>query len=266
MSDLKELLDREAARICVPEFAHDDPVQFPRRFAAEMASTGAASQGDVEIAALLSAQLAWGRREMIVRDCRRLFALMDWQPLLFVREQGWRDLPDDRNIHRTFFARNLSHYLRGLHRLYSRHPSVEAFAAERGVAASDAPAWALARALNREMAEANEGRSDPLCLPQNLTNTALKRLNMALRWLVRDDGVVDIGLWRGLLRPSQLFIPLDVHVGNTARSLGLLRRASNDRRAVESLTEALRALRPDDPAYYDFALFGLGITKTEIGE
>ena len=81
---------------------------------------------------------------------------------------------------------------------------------------------------------------------------------MALRWLVRDDGIVDMGLWRSIPK-SKLFIPLDVHAGNTARSLGLLSRKANDRRSVEQLTGLLRTIRPEDPAFYDFALFGIGI-------
>ena len=82
---------------------------------------------------------------------------------------------------------------------------------------------------------------------------------MALRWLVRkDDGVVDLGLWESL-RPSQLFIPLDVHVGNTSRALGLTSRRANDRKTAVEITEALRTLRPEDPTWFDFALFGLGV-------
>ncbi len=82
---------------------------------------------------------------------------------------------------------------------------------------------------------------------------------MALRWLVRDDGIVDIGIWRGILSPSQLYIPLDVHVGDTARELGLLTRRADDRRSVEELTGHLRRFRPDDPVVYDYALFGIGM-------
>jgi uncharacterized protein (TIGR02757 family) len=81
---------------------------------------------------------------------------------------------------------------------------------------------------------------------------------MALRWLVRDDGIVDLGVWK-VIKPSQLFIPLDVHVGNISRQLGLLTRRSNDKRAVLELTECLRSMRPEDPVYYDYALFGIGI-------
>ena len=133
------------------------------------------------------------------------------------------------------------------------------FAVAERIHLSPAPAWALAQAINRELAAANQGTADSRCLPQNLKTTALKRLNMALRWLVRDDGIVDLGLWTHVLRPSQLYIPLDVHVNRTATQLGLLDRRTPDRRAVEQLTDRLRRFRPDDPTIYDYALFGLGI-------
>ena len=101
------------------------------------------------------------------------------------------------------------------------------------------------------------------CIPATPDTSALKRLNMALRWLVRDDGVVDLGMWKAL-KPAQLFIPLDVHSGNTARALGLLERRQNDRRAVVELTDRLREFRPDDPIIYDFALFGAGVNGASL--
>jgi len=111
------------------------------------------------------------------------------------------------------------------------------------------------------MADANGGATDSRCLPTNLTNTALKRINMALRWLVRDDGIVDMGVWTAI-KPSQLFIPLDVHGGNTARALGLIDRRANDKKTVLALTSLLRKFRPDDPVIYDYALFGVGINNS----
>ena len=81
---------------------------------------------------------------------------------------------------------------------------------------------------------------------------------MALRWLVRDDGIVDMGVW-DVLKPSQLYIPLDVHVGDVSRELGLLTRKSDDKRAVLELTENLRRYNPSDPVLYDYALFGIGM-------
>lgn len=250
-AQLKDLLEREAARICVPDFALSDPVQFPRRFA---------SLADIEIAALLVAAIAWGNRKMICNDAERLLRLMDGQPLAYVISGEWERLPDQLNIHRTFFARNLKHALRGLREIYRRHGSLNDFAAARGVSLDSRPAWALAREINAVLSAANGGAGDPRFLPCNLATTALKRLNMALRWLVRDDGIVDMGVWTAI-KPAQLFIPLDVHVGNTVRRLGLTERRAADRRTVDEITAVLRRLRPDDPVYYDYALFGLGIEK-----
>lgn len=248
-NDLRDLLDREAARINSPAFIADDPVQFPRRFD---------DLRDIEISALLAAILAWGNRNMICRDAERLMSLMDHTPWRYVMDEGYEDLPDDLNIHRTLFASHLKHLMRGLRRIYSRYDSLDAFAAASGVTQDEAPAWRLAEAMNAQLAEANGGLTCSRAMPVNLRTTALKRLNMVLRWLVRDDGIVDMGVWSSIPK-SALFIPLDVHVGNTARDLGLLDRRGADRRSVILLTEALRDMRPEDPVYYDYALFGIGI-------
>ncbi|MDE6627893.1 MAG: TIGR02757 family protein [Muribaculaceae bacterium] len=248
--ELRLLLDSEAQRINSPAFIADDPVQFPRRFT---------SLPDIEIAALLSATIAWGNRKMICRNCHRMLDLMENRPHAYLMDEGYEELPPEGNIHRTFFNHNLAAYLRGLRRIYSAFPSLADFARSLQIGASEAPAWKLVEAINSEIAIANGGSPDPRCLPQNLRATALKRVNMALRWLVRDDGIVDLGVWKGVITPAQLFIPLDVHVGDTARDLGLLTRRTDDRRAVEELTGRLRAFRPDDPVIYDFALFGIGM-------
>lgn len=257
-SELKELLDTEAARINSPAFIADDPVQFPRRFT---------ELPDIEIAALLSAAIAWGNRRMICRDCNRLLDLMGNSPYRFMMEGDFEELDPGQNIHRTFFARNLIYFLRGMREIYRRYPSLQEFARARGIAHSEAPAWALVEAINAELHEANRPFvADPAeglalasrSLPQNLSTTALKRVNMALRWLVRNDGIVDLGVW-DVIKPSQLYIPLDVHVGNISRELGLLTRRASDRRAVEELTARLREFNPADPTLYDFALFGIGM-------
>lgn len=252
-NELRELLDSEAARINSPAFIADDPVQFPRLFD---------SLPDIEIAAFLAASIAWGNRRMICRDASRMMALMDHQPYNYVMDQGYEDLDDTGNIHRTFFNRHFKYFCRGLRSIYTSHSTLQEFARAEGVASSEAPAWALVEAMNRKLHEANGPAADTTvasrCLPQNLTTTALKRVNMALRWLVRRDGIVDLGVW-DCLTPDRLFIPLDVHVGNTSRELGLLSRRAADRRAVVELTERLRSFNPADPTLYDFALFGIGM-------
>ncbi|MBO4723226.1 MAG: TIGR02757 family protein [Muribaculaceae bacterium] len=248
---LKELLDREAARINTTEFIANDPVQFPRRFS---------SLPDIEITALLSATIAWGNRKMICNNCEKMLTIMGNEPAHFVKNQGYESLPDELNIHRTFFARNFKYMLRGLYRIYQHHSSLNEFAATHHVGESEEPAWRLVSLMQHELAAANGGTSDSRCLPTNLYNTALKRINMALRWLVRDDGIVDLGVWNAI-KPSQLFIPLDVHVGNTARELGMTTRRANDKKTVLEITRQLSQLRPNDPIIYDFALFGIGISS-----
>ena len=246
---LKVFLDQEASRINSVDFIDSDPVQFPRRFDVLR---------DIEIVALLSATIAWGNRKMICNNCEKMLALMGNEPAAFVDEQAYEDLPDKLNLHRTFFARNFKYMMRGLRRIYACHESLNDFALANRVGESQEPAWKLVELLQHEMAMANGGNTDSRCLPTNLNNTALKRINMALRWLVRDDGIVDMGVWTAI-KPSQLFIPLDVHVGNTARSLGMIDRRANDKKTVLSLTSLLRQLRPDDPVIYDYALFGIGV-------
>lgn len=248
-NDIIELLDAEATRINRPEFIGNDPVQFPRRFS---------DLRDIEITALLSAIIAWGKRSMICRDAERMLSLMYGQPYAYVMNRGYEDLPPEMNLHRTFFASHFQYFLRGMHKIYKDYGSLDAFSAAHHTADDPAPAWKLVEEMERVMRGENGGTDCPQCLPVNLKATALKRINMALRWLVRDDGIVDMGVWKSIPK-SRLYIPLDVHVGNTARNLGILERKSNDRKAVEQLTATLRTLRPEDPVFYDYALFGIGV-------
>ena len=245
---LKEFLDKEAHRINTTDFIANDPVQFPRRFSRLQ---------DIEIAAMLSATIAWGNRKMICNNCEKMLMLMDNDPYHYVIDQEYEQLPD-MNIHRTFFARDLRYMLRGFHAIYKQHGSLHDFALHNCVGDCNAPAWRLVELMQHQFSEANGGAANSRCLPTQLRNTALKRINMALRWLVRNDGIVDMGVWTAI-KPSQLYIPLDVHVGDTARALGIIDRRANDRRTVEMLTDVLRQMRPADPVIYDYALFGIGI-------
>ncbi|MCM1137015.1 MAG: TIGR02757 family protein [Duncaniella sp.] len=250
--DLKELLDTEANRINSPMFIDDDPVQFPRRFT---------DLQDIEISSILSATIAWGNRKMICRDCDKMLALMDNQPFNYMMDEGYEDLPDELNIHRTFFTQHLKFFLRGLRNIYSEHGSLQEFARHIAIASDEAPAWKLVEGINRKLFLSNSPDTwhyATRCLPQNLKNSALKRVNMALRWLVRDDDIVDLGVW-DVIAPSQLYIPLDVHVGDVSRELGLLTRNAADRKAVNEVTRHLRRFNPADPTIYDFALFGIGM-------
>lgn len=246
--DIKELLDSEALRINNPMFIDSDPVQFPRRFD---------KLQDIEITAFLSAIIAWGKRTMICRNIERMLSLMDYDPYNYVMDSGYEELESSMNLHRTFFASHFKYFLRGLRLIYSRYDTIDALAASKAVGEREFPSWELVSEMQRYMCDANQGAKCSQCLPTSLETTALKRINMALRWLVRKDGIVDIGTWNSIL-PSKLFIPLDVHVGNTARNLGLISRKANDRKTTIELTSILRTLRADDPVIYDYALFGIG--------
>lgn len=247
--DIVDLLNTEAARINRPEFIANDPVQFPRRFS---------DHRDIEIMSFLAAIIAWGKRTMICRDAEKMISLMGGEPYRYTMEEGYEDLDPSLNIHRTFFARDFIHFLRGMRRIMKDYGSLDAFAIAKNVGEDPYPSWKLVEEMQRVMMAENDGVADSRCLPVNLKQSALKRVNMALRWLVRDDGIVDMGIWKSIPK-SKLFIPLDVHVGNTARNLGLLSRKGNDRKSVEELTETLRLLRPEDPVFYDYALFGIGV-------
>lgn len=245
-----QLLELEAARINSPAFIDKDPVQFPRRFE---------SLPDIEICSLLASTIAWGNRKMICRDIEKMLLLMDHQPHAFLMEGAFEQLDPQMNLHRTFFASHLQWLMRGLRKIYSQYPTLDAFAASILSPADPAPAWTLADALRRICEDENNGlKCSRTAIPTQVKTTALKRLNMMLRWLVRNDGIVDMGVWQSIT-PAQLYLPLDVHVGNTARQLDILKRRSNDRRAVEELTATLRTLSPHDPCLYDYALFGIGV-------
>jgi uncharacterized protein (TIGR02757 family) len=231
---LKERLDEALASLDEEAFIAADPVQFPRRYGRLQ---------DKEIAAFLAATIAWGRRESIIRSAERLLALMGQSPYDFVMAGDYGGFGEGA-IHRTFFGRDLVYYCRAFRACYTKRPSLEALFTD-GV-------WTGFERLREEAALANGGAySRHIAGPLS----ACKRLNMALRWLVR-GAPVDMGVWRRL-SPAMLAIPLDVHTVRAARSLGLLSRKSVDRKAAVELTERLRVFCPEDPVKYDLTLFSI---------
>jgi len=288
----KKGLDRWLERFsgsesAIDDFIAHDPVQFPLRWARlHGAAPGGALQNgarqngtrqngasllsaeqraDIEIAAFLAAAIAWGRRDLIIRSAQKMFAMMEPGPAAFVMSGGHRGLKSrgaagERCVHRTFFEGDLKYFCRGLKSCYEKYGSLESLFAGAGdtdaSANAGADVWQRISLFRREMAAGNKGgASKHVANPD--ANSACKRVNLALRWLAR-KGPVDTGLW-SRVKPSALCIPLDVHVARNARKLGLLKRKSNDRKAVVELTENLRAFCPEDPIKYDFALFGSAI-------
>jgi uncharacterized protein (TIGR02757 family) len=267
-TELKRELDRLRKKIERPEFIAADPVQFPRRYV---------QHNDIEISAFLAATIAWGRRDLIIRSCERMFALMGPSPADFVMSGKFRKLGskngERRCVHRTFFEDDLLYFCKGFRHCYAKYGSLEnlfatAAATDKG-GATDKSAFDIWQGISlfREEMAAGNGKTcqGTKQVPGQVrytkhianpnANSACKRINLALRWLVR-QGPVDIGLWKRI-RAVSLFIPLDVHVARTARKLGLLRRKSNDQKAVIELTGKLREFCAKDPVRYDFALFGM---------
>ncbi len=250
MERLKKILEEKVALYNRKEFINDDPISFPHSFT---------KREDIEISALLASVIAWGNRPMILRSCNKMFHdIMGGAPYSYVMSGSWEQLDDRQNIHRTFFAADFKYICRGLKSIYTKYGTMEALFIGCSV-------WEGIENLRQELAAVNGGRtsrhiSNPV--PQKgKPASACKRMLMMLRWLCRKDGIVDIGIWQNV-HPSQLMMPIDVHVARTARQLGLVTRKQNDRRTVEELTAKLRELSPDDPVRYDFALFGTG----EAGE
>jgi uncharacterized protein (TIGR02757 family) len=190
-----------------------------------------------------------------------MFALLGPSPYDYVMEAArgaYRALKDGC-IHRTFFERDLKYFCRGFKYCYDQYGSLEAIFASAVSDGGGGGIWDGIARFREAMARGNGGRfskhiADPCAA------SACKRINLSLRWLVRREGPVDLGLWKSI-SPASLYIPLDLHVGRVARSLGLLdpARKANDRKAAAALTETLRGVCPEDPVRYDLALFGAGV-------
>lgn len=240
------LLEGYTEKINVPGFIREDPVQFPRRYG---------QLRDIEVAGILCATIAWGKRTAILSSCGRMLDAMGDSPYEYLMEADLEDFPTaGKAVHRTFSRRDLLFFLRGLRGIYRQHASLEELfmprKGERGL-------WEGITRFREAMLAAPHREDFQRHISCPGKNSACKRLHLFLKWMVRRDGIVDMGVWERI-SPSDLSIPLDVHVGNVSRRLGILRRNQNDRRAVEELDVFLRRLDPQDPVKYDYALFGLG--------
>ena len=247
-SEIKEFLDEKAALYNQISFLDTDPIQIPHRFS---------KKEDIEISAFLTATIAWGNRKSIIQNASRLMELLDESPFDFIMNfQPTMEKRFSGFVHRTFNEVDLIYFLKGLQHIYARHGGLEAIFSKYSEEKSLQQAIHEFRTHFFELPHPKRTEkhiSDPL------KNSAAKRINMFLRWMVRDNSTgVDFGLWKSI-SPAQLSCPLDVHSGNVARKLKLLKRKSNDARAVRELDIALRKLDPIDPVKYDFALFGLGV-------
>ncbi|NJB69733.1 uncharacterized protein (TIGR02757 family) [Saonia flava] len=247
-TELKEFLDAKVVQYNNPKFLESDPLQIPHLFT---------KKEDVEISAFLTATIAWGNRKSIINNAQSLMQLLDNAPYDFVLKHTKNDLESFNGfVHRTFNAEDLKYFIKSLRNIYESHGGLEQVFASHGETRSMQNAISLFKKTFFEIphpTRTTKHVSDPN------KGSAAKRINMFLRWMVRDNLTgVDFGLWKKI-QPSQLSCPLDVHSGNVARKLGLLKRKQNDAKALAELDTNLRLLDPNDPVKYDFALFGLGV-------
>ena len=226
----RELLISWAETYNDPKYFQEDPIAFPKRFAG-LVRSGERSVKDVEVAAVFAAHFAWGRRAMIVRDCGRLFDEMGWKPYDYVMRREWRC--DPCSIHRTVKWSEVAAICSRLKAVYEELPSLESLSQDE----------IRVRIFGQ--------KPDP--------KAPNKKINMMRRWMVRDDGKVDLGLWKNT-DPAELLIPLDVHVYDEAVALGLTSRKPKDIVTVKEITGVFDDIFPGDPCKGDFSLFGYGVT------
>lgn len=244
-NEFREFLEEKVLQYNQPRFIESDPIRIPHRYA---------DKGDIEIAAFLTATIAWGNRKMIIRNGERLMQIMGNSPMDYVMNYRPDSVGDF--VHRTFNRTDLDFFLKALKHVYTRHDGLEAVFNKYATSDSTQNSIHFLKQHFFEIAHPDRTRkhiSDPY------KGSSAKRINMFLRWMVRQDNSgVDFGLWNKIA-PSALSCPLDVHSGKVARKLGLLTRKQNDAKALQELDRSLRSMDPADPVKYDFALFGLGV-------
>ncbi len=247
-SELQSFLDEKVDLYNNPNFIESDPIQIPHSFSLKE---------DIEIAGFLSATIAWGNRKMIINNAKKMMDLMGNSPYDFIMSHQGHDLERlEHFVHRTFNATDFVTFVKSLHYIYTHHGGLEAVFAQNQEPDSMQKSISEFKKIFFETEHLNRTQkhiSDPM------NNSAAKRINMFLRWMIRDDNRgVDFGIWK-TIPTSILSCPLDVHSGNVARKLGLLTRKQNDGKALAELDAQLRLLDANDPVKYDFALFGLGV-------
>lgn len=248
--EIKDFLDFKVNEFNKPSFIEQDPISIPHRFS---------QKEDIEIASFLTATISWGNRKAILQAADAMMQLMGDSPYDFVMEyKGKPSKKQSSFYYRTFNGVDFTYFIKALHHIYTQHGGLENVFNRFINKYSVQESISLFKNVFFELP--HESRTEKhVSDPQ--TGSAAKRLNMMLRWLVRNDQKgVDFGIWKSI-QPSMLSCPLDVHSGNTARKLDILTRKQNDAKAVLELDAALRVFDPHDPVKYDFALFGLGVIE-----
>lgn len=252
-AELVDFLNTKYLEYDKPAFITPDPIAVPHSFT---------NKQDIEIAGFFAAIFAWGNRTTILNKSRELMQRMDNAPHAFCLSHSDKDLKNLLGFrHRTFNDTDLLYFVSFFHHHYSKHSSLET-AFTLNMQAGDVN---IENALDGfyqyffSLEDVPQRSLKHIACPAK--KASCKRLCMYLRWMVRRDAFgVDFGIWKNI-SPSQLVVPLDVHVARVARQFKLLTRPSNDWLAALELTESMKLLDKKDPAKYDFALFALGVLE-----
>jgi len=248
-NDLHAFLDDKAAQYNQPAFIQDDPISVPHLFSKKQ---------DIEIAGFFAAIFAWGNRTTIINKSRELMQLMGNAPYDFCLQHSPKELKQLSQFkHRTFNTTDLLYFIEFFHQHYQRHKSLETAFTMHG----DTIEQMLTGFHHYffSLPDVPERTKKHIATPER--RSSCKRLNMYLRWMVRQDKKgVDFGIWKQIA-PSKLICPIDLHVARVARRFNILTRKQTDWQAAMELTEYLRTLDSKDPVKYDFALFGLGVME-----
>ncbi len=247
-SDIKTFLDEKVVEYNNPDFIDSDPIFVPHQYT---------KKEDIEIAAFLTASIAWGNRRSIITNALGLMHRMGNSPADFVMNHRENHLVKlNGYVHRTFNAIDAVFFVKALKYIYTCKGGLETVFSDSVASCSVIPAiihfhkifFSIPHPIRSVKHVSNPEKGSPA-----------KRINLFLRWMVRKDrNGVDFGLWKHI-SPAQLSCPLDVHSGNVARKLGLIRRKQNDIRSLNELDANLRLMDYNDPVKYDYALFGLGV-------
>lgn len=228
---VKETLIGWAEEYNNPKYFTEDPIIFPKHFAVKY-DTGEATIQDIEIAALLASHLAWGRRAMIVRSCGKMLDEMSWRPYDYVMNGEYRN--ENSSLHRTIKWSEFSAICERLKNIYNQRYSLEGM-------------------TDMEIRCMIFGQKEDKRAPN-------KKISLMRRWMTRDDGKVDLGVWKSSSK-KDLILPLDVHVYTQATALDLTSRKQMDIVTAREITDAFKEIWPDDPCLGDYALFGYGVTR-----
>lgn len=244
--ELKDLLEHKFNLYNSTNFIIEDPISIPHAYN---------QKEDIEIISFLISIISWGNRKSIIKSGNKLREILGSSPIDFIMRFKERDLKKIDFVHRTFNKFDLIYLLKSLKNIYKNHDGLENVFSKN---LNDEFMYNNISNFRKIFFSLNHEERTEKHISNPKKNSACKRINMFLRWMVRNDGIVDFGIWKKI-KPSMLSCPLDVHTANIGRKLNLISRKQNDLKTVLELDKKLRLFDKNDPVKYDYALFGMGV-------